>query len=144
MKNIKTIHIENFRGIDSLEVLDCNRINVLIGRNNVGKSSILESIFLTTGMSNAQLPLSINMFRGVMPQDISNLKYLFHNMETSLQPEMKLEFSNGYERGLTLSPLTQTISDLSTSAKTINSGTLQSMIGLLLNFYEKYPEKDVE
>ena len=64
MKNIKTIHIENFRGIDSLEVLDCNRINVLIGRNNVGKSSILESIFLTTGMSNAQLPLSINMFRG--------------------------------------------------------------------------------
>lgn len=144
MKNIKTIQIQNFRGIDSLEISDCNRVNVFIGKNNVGKSSILEAIFLATGMSNSQLPLSINMFRGVMPQDISNLKYLFYNMETTLHPEMKLEFSNGYERGLTLSPLTQTISDLATSAKTINSGALQSMIGLLLDFYEKYPEKETD
>lgn len=144
MKNIKKIQIQNFRGIDSLEFSDCNRINVLIGKNNVGKSSVLESIFLATGMSNSQLPLSINMFRGVIPQDISNLRYLFHNMETTSYPQMKLVFSNEYERGLTLSPLNQTISDLAASEKNVNSGALHSMIGLIIDFFEKYPGKDVE
>ena len=144
MKNIKTIQIENFRGVDSLEISDCNRINVLIGKNNVGKSSILESIFLTTGMSNSQLPLKINMFRDIDPQSLSNLKYLFFNMDTQLHPGIRLVFSNDYERGLTLSPLTQTISDLAASAKTVNSGALQSMIGLLLDFYEKFPGRERE
>lgn len=142
MQTINTIKIENFRGIDSLEISDCSRINVLIGKNNVGKSSILESIFLTTGMSNSQLPLKINMFRDIDPQSLSNLKYLFYNMDTQLHPSVRLVFSNEYERGLTLSPLTQTISDLATSTKTVNTGALQSMIGLLLDFYEKYPGKE--
>ena len=141
MRNIKNIQIWNFRGIDTLEISDCNKINVLIGKNNVGKSSILESIFLTSGMSNSELPLKINLLRDINPQSLSNLKYLFYNMDTQLHPSVKLVFSNDYERGLTLSPLTQTISDLAVSAKTVNSGTLKSMIGLLLDFYEIYPGK---
>ena len=144
MKNIKTIQIQNFRGIDSLEISDCNRVNVLIGKNNVGKSSILESLFLTTGMSNSQLPLQINILRDINPQSLSNLKYLFYNMDTQLHPSIRLVFSNDYERGLTLSPLTQTISDLAASSKTVSSGTLQSMIGLLLDFYEKSPGRERE
>lgn len=42
---ISTLGIKNFKSIASLQ-LDCRRINVLIGRPNVGKSNILESLGL--------------------------------------------------------------------------------------------------
>ncbi len=48
---IKNIVIENFRGINSLE-LKTNRINIFVGRNNAGKSSILEAIAPTLSASN--------------------------------------------------------------------------------------------
>ena len=35
------ITIENFKSLRSVALKDCNRINVLIGRPNVGKSNIL-------------------------------------------------------------------------------------------------------
>jgi hypothetical protein len=42
---ISTLGIKNFKSIASLQ-LDCRRVNVLIGRPNVGKSNILESLGL--------------------------------------------------------------------------------------------------
>ncbi len=40
------IKIENFKSLRSVELKDCNRINVLIGKPNVGKSNILETLSL--------------------------------------------------------------------------------------------------
>lgn len=40
------IKIENFKSLRSVELKDCNRINVLIGKPNVGKSNILEALSL--------------------------------------------------------------------------------------------------
>lgn len=37
------ITIENFKSIHKIELKDCRRINLLIGRSNVGKSNILEA-----------------------------------------------------------------------------------------------------
>ncbi len=38
--------IENFRGFDHLELDDLARINLIAGKNNVGKTSVLESLFI--------------------------------------------------------------------------------------------------
>lgn len=43
---IKHIRIGSFRGIQELELADVNRVNVLIGENNSGKTSILEALQL--------------------------------------------------------------------------------------------------
>ncbi len=40
------ITIENFKSLHSVELKDCNRINVIIGKPNVGKSNILEALSL--------------------------------------------------------------------------------------------------
>ncbi len=40
------IKIENFKSLHSVELKGCNRINLLIGRPNVGKSNILEALSL--------------------------------------------------------------------------------------------------
>ncbi len=50
------IKIENFKSLRSVELKDCNRINVLIGKPNVGKSNILEALSLFS------LPHSLSTF----------------------------------------------------------------------------------
>lgn len=42
---LQHLHIRNFKSIQSL-VLDCKRVNVFIGKPNVGKSNILEALSL--------------------------------------------------------------------------------------------------
>ncbi|MCB1782276.1 MAG: AAA family ATPase [Candidatus Competibacteraceae bacterium] len=43
---IKKVKIENFRGISSIELDICNRANILVGPNAVGKTTILEAVRL--------------------------------------------------------------------------------------------------
>lgn len=55
--------IDNFRGISNIFVQDLGRVNVFVGKNNCGKTSVLEALFLCTGGPNAHLPISVNGFR---------------------------------------------------------------------------------
>ena len=41
---LKDIHIQNYRGIKDLKIKDFKRINLLVGDNNSGKTSVLEAI----------------------------------------------------------------------------------------------------
>lgn len=45
-KYINEINIKDFKSLKSLKLTDCRRINVLIGKPNVGKSNILEALSL--------------------------------------------------------------------------------------------------
>lgn len=44
MEIINKIQISNYRGISKLPA-PCNSINIIVGPNNTGKSSVLESIW---------------------------------------------------------------------------------------------------
>ena len=61
----RRIDIENFRGIRKAGISDLSRINIFFGKNNCGKSSVLESFFLITGQSNPVLPVTVNAMRGM-------------------------------------------------------------------------------
>lgn len=43
---LERLEIENFRGLDRLVVDGLRRVNVFVGANNVGKTSVLEAIYL--------------------------------------------------------------------------------------------------
>jgi AAA15 family ATPase/GTPase len=45
---IEDIEITNFRCFDRLKVSGCKRINLISGKNNVGKTTLLEAIFLSS------------------------------------------------------------------------------------------------
>jgi AAA15 family ATPase/GTPase len=45
---IEDIEITNFRCFDRLKVSGCRRINLISGKNNVGKTALLEAIFLNS------------------------------------------------------------------------------------------------
>ena len=44
---LDSLLIKNFRALEHLEVPQLGRVNLLVGKNNAGKSSVLEALRLT-------------------------------------------------------------------------------------------------
>lgn len=74
-QKISKVTVKNFKSLKSLEISDCRRINVLIGRPNVGKSNILEALALfdVPYMVNSTSKSLKNLVR------VENSAELFHN-----------------------------------------------------------------
>lgn len=102
MDGFKNIEIKNFRGIDHLKIDDFSRVNVFLGQNSSGKSSVLECLFLMMGMSNPNLPQNINSFRSRNYSSFADLGYLFHNYDLKVKPEIASELFDDTKRHLTL------------------------------------------
>ena len=56
--------IRNFRGIKSLDAQGLRRINLIVGRNNSGKTTFLESLFLLGGATHPLFPTTLGQLRG--------------------------------------------------------------------------------
>ena len=53
---MKTFRVKNYKGLKDLELNGLSRVNLIVGRNNVGKSSLLEALFLSfSGASSSAL-----------------------------------------------------------------------------------------
>lgn len=102
MDGFKNIEIKNFRGIDHLEINDFSRVNVLLGQNSSGKSSVLECLLLIMGMSNPDLPQTINSIRSRSFSGFSDLSYMFHNYDLKVKPEISSELFDNTKRHLSL------------------------------------------
>lgn len=105
MNILQNILIKNFRGFDYLKIDKFNQINLLIGKNNSGKSSLLEAIFLLIGMSNPILPDNINRLRGLNIKTADDFKFLFHKLRLTNKPEFECSFSDTSSRKLVLNPI---------------------------------------
>lgn len=88
MAQFKDITIQNFRGISELKINDLGLVNIFLGKNNYGKTSLLESVFLLSGMSNAMLASRVNCFRdpSQTPNPLGQIKYIFHNVQLDNKP----------------------------------------------------------
>jgi len=56
--------IKNFRCFDDFNVDGLNRINLFAGKNDVGKTTLLEALFIHSGAYNANHAITVNMLRG--------------------------------------------------------------------------------
>ncbi len=82
---IDYINIENFKSIKYCEIQNCKRINLFIGRPNVGKSNIIEALSLFTVpylKENSSKKLS-NLIR------LENESELFYNGNTTKETYIK-------------------------------------------------------
>ena len=74
---IERIEIERFKGIKYCKIDDLAQINLLIGRNNQGKSSVLESLLLaSTAFLPQYLVHSENKIRYLLKCIMLNYEYL--------------------------------------------------------------------
>ena len=55
---LERLRVRRFRGFESLEVDRLRRINLVAGRNDAGKSTLLEAIFLLGSAANPQLAVN--------------------------------------------------------------------------------------
>jgi ABC-type branched-subunit amino acid transport system ATPase component len=61
----KSYTIKNFRCFQDLTISPLERINLIAGKNNVGKTSLLEAIFIHSGVYKLELVLRVNAIRGI-------------------------------------------------------------------------------
>jgi len=100
----QTINISHFRGIEHIKLTGLKQVNLIVGKNNSGKTSVLESFFLLAGMSEPRLTIAINQFRDLSLKNDSDFKYIFHNLDLTVP--IKFEGSvDGIMRYAMLVPL---------------------------------------
>lgn len=62
---LRSLNVKNFRLFDDLNISRFDQINLIAGKNNVGKTALLETIFLLLGAGNSSLAFRINLLRGI-------------------------------------------------------------------------------
>ncbi len=71
------ITIEGLRGITHLKIDDFRQVNLFVGENSCGKTTILEALFLLIGATNAELPLRISTYRDLAHRDLVTINENF-------------------------------------------------------------------
>jgi len=94
---IKGIQVQNFRGIKKCIIKNLDQVNILVGKNSAGKSTILEAVYLASAWaqpldklrleSKLDYVISRRMNRGSWK---NTRRILWHNMNTSQNIEISL------------------------------------------------------
>ncbi|MBU0700241.1 AAA family ATPase [bacterium] len=113
--------IKNFRCFEELEIENIQRVNLITGLNNIGKTALLEALFLYGSAPNPQIATNrINIFRGFgdgmslkMSQAASLLwANLFFGLDISRNVEMEGINDKGEKRSLRFRMLPQNFTSL--------------------------------
>lgn len=65
------LRLENFRCFKQLTLDEIHRVTLIAGKNNVGKSTVLESIFMFMDRNSSDVFLKLNNFRSVPQVNLS-------------------------------------------------------------------------
>lgn len=84
------IFVSNFRGIKDLCIQNTKQFNLIAGKNNCGKSSILEAIYSVIGIPKLSLHI-LNDIRILKTTNNNDLTSLFFNADKSLPIILELE-----------------------------------------------------
>ena len=110
----KNFVIERFRGLQHCELQDLRRVTLLTGKNNVGKTAVLEAMFVHCGNYNPNLLMVANALRGMTTMSVNNTQqyrgqpwkcYFFDYDESKpirLNAEMTLGQKGSEQIGITL------------------------------------------
>jgi hypothetical protein len=109
---LQFFRVKNFRCFSELKLQPLSRINLIAGKNNTGKTALLEAIRLYCDPGNCLLPIDINKERGIETpmQDYEDVvSWLFFDRN----PTSAVDFISQDDRGKTHS-LTIHLVDLTT------------------------------
>ncbi len=68
---LQDLQIRNYRGFKQLTIDNLGRINLVVGKNNSGKTSLLEALFLLSSHGHPGVGLNSNIVREISPDIIS-------------------------------------------------------------------------
>ena len=128
------IEINRFRGIKYSKIEGFKQINLFFGKNNCGKSSLLDAFFLISGISNPKLPLNVNIIRNYRRLESSDMKLDFYSLDMSSPIVIKAE--NDETRELQISVVESSSSKVNLLGEDNNvvSTDLDNKYGLVLKY----------
>mgnify|MGYP002589338118 CR=1 FL=1 len=126
--------IERFRGIRYASIDGFKQINLFFGKNNCGKSTLLESLFLVSGLSNPLLPLHVNMVRGYGKYSLEDLKLDFYNLDSSQPIHIRVKNNEIRDLNITIFVQNRNTVSLNTENANILSNIDEGKYGLKLKF----------
>jgi AAA15 family ATPase/GTPase/5S rRNA maturation endonuclease (ribonuclease M5) len=104
---LSKIIIENFKGIKYCEISDLGKVNVFVGRNNSGKSSILDALCLIRSAFNPKLfnePIPLLLLRRkAIERSMYVLRNFWYNYDTTQRIKFNLEFKSGEKLNIEVS-----------------------------------------
>ncbi len=110
----RSFELRNFRCFQELKITDLEKVNLFAGINNVGKTSLLEALFLHCGAYNPELAIRLNAFRGIESLKIelgrstgTPWDSLFTQFDTAKRVELRGENEKGSKRTLFLKVVRQ-------------------------------------
>lgn len=112
---LEGLKIRNFRGFNTLKIEQLSRINLFAGKNNSGKTTLLEAIFLLAGGGNTQLAINTNVIRGLEPGAplIDPFwKQFFYNLDMRSHIEIKAFGKSPFQSTLRISSERQLTTEL--------------------------------
>ncbi|WP_113663839.1 AAA family ATPase [Pedobacter nanyangensis] len=115
---LRKLEITNFRGIKHLEIDDLKLVNVFLGKNNAGKTSILEAIFISLGSQNPRIPVILDNFRNLLHTEADDFRFLFYELNYNNEVNIKTYYDD-IEKGLIITP---------NSSKVYNSNSQTQLI----------------
>ena len=144
---LKSVSVRNFRVFDELSIDNLSRVNLIAGRNNAGKTSLLEAIFLLSGGGNPHMALNANVVRipdlpVSGPRDTLRETY-WKPMFNSLDTDEKIEIVGAHtQRGsltlcISLERLTVTELPIGES-KEISAENIYGEPALLFSYRDRY------
>ena len=100
-----SLSLKNLRGFSSLQVDGFRRFNLLVGRNNCGKTTVLEGLLLLGAASNPNMGMAVAQMRGQFTQNADAIwKPLFGKSDPRHPIDVTGEWS-GQKRALRIEAL---------------------------------------
>jgi putative AbiEii toxin of type IV toxin-antitoxin system/AAA domain-containing protein len=102
----RSFTIKNFRCFRDLTIEPLARVNLIAGKNNVGKTALLEALLLHAGANNPQLPWVLSAHRGIEqvstdPREMWG--WLFYGKRTEQEIELMSFGPDGLTQNLSIS-----------------------------------------
>ena len=87
----KSFIVKNFRCFRDITIESIERVNLIAGKNNVGKTALLEAFWLHHGPNIPDLGRRVNTFRGL---DQVDAKELLYELFLDFDPDSRIELSS--------------------------------------------------
>ena len=97
----RSFKVKNFRGLRNLQIDSLERVNLIAGKNNAGKTALLEAVWLHSTPNEPSMALIANYLRRMERRDVpETLNELFWKFDTKGKIELLAcgDWGRGYRR----------------------------------------------
>lgn len=124
---IKKFSIRNFKCFEEIVTKPWERVNLIAGKNNIGKTALLEAIWMHEGAHNANLVFVVEQFRGIAS---FNNKDFLSDLFTKFRSEREILLEAEYQEGKILT-LKVTQEESEEPRPVIESPEIQGTVGII-------------